>query len=104
MKKRFRPTFLLRCVFLAITVGCLILALKLFDLGQLTATPILIMLALIFIFAWLESVPDFLEYILVRRAERKDKACCLWFIDVSLEEKRAFEKHIDETSDNPTLR
>jgi len=102
--KKVRPTFLLRCVVLAASVGTFLLVLKLSTSGTFTGATILALIAFWFLGIEGGLLPLLLEHILVKRAEGSPRVNSLWFVDVDRERKRELDRHSDATSSNPTLR
>ena len=51
-------------------------------------------------------LPALLEHVLTRRAENDSTGAVnsIWFIDEDEERRTEWDKHEDDTSDNPTIR
>jgi len=102
--RRIRPTFLLRCVVLAVSVGLFVAVFKLSS--SLPATLATGVLLVAFWFLGIDGglLPDLLEYILVRRAGRRQGVVrSIWFVDAEQERDEEREAHEKATSNNPTI-
>lgn len=102
--RKVRPTFLLRCVVLASSVGLFLLVLMLAS-SALTVGTVLFLLAFWYLGIEEDFLPLLLEHVLAKRAQRSvGGGDSLWYVDVEKERKRAVDDHARGTSDNPTIR
>ena len=105
MKRNLRPTFLFRLIVLIILAGLVIGA---FILASSIGLPIIVFFVLIGIwFIGIETglLAEIIEMLLTNKTKSsKESVNSLLFVDTEKERKRQIQEHIDNTSDNPTVR
>ena len=104
--RRLRPTFLLQCVTLGFCLGLVVVVFFIAGLGVLTGSTLIAMLCLWFLGIEGGLFPALLEHMLSRRAESNNTGAVnsIWFVDEDEERRVEWEKHEDDTSNNPTIR
>jgi len=100
--RRFRPTFLLRCVVLAVSVAIFLLVLNFSTSGTFTKTTIFALIVFWFLAIEAGLLPLIMEHLLVKKAEQSKRSGSIWFVDIK--RKRKVDAQSDVNSDNPTIR
>ena len=104
MTRRIRPTFLLRLVTLAISVGIWVAI-----AGAATSSPLRVGTLIVLLLGWFVGLefgvlPSLLERVGAWAYDQQvDATRSIWFIDLDAEERREKERLREATSGNPSL-
>jgi len=104
-KRKLRPSFLLRCVTLGFCTGFAVAVFFIAGMGTITGSTLIAMLCLWFVGIEWGLLPDLIEHMLTQRAVNNNTGVVnsIWFVDEDEERRVEWEKHEDETSNNPTI-
>lgn len=103
-RRRLRPTLLLRCLSLLLTIVVFWITFTVVTATGLTRATILTLAIVWFIGIEAGVIPLLLERWITRSAESAGKASNIWFYDRDAEQKNDLHSFHQDSSENPTVR
>jgi hypothetical protein len=105
MRRRIRPTMLLRCLALAISLALFVFVFLIFGYGSLLGKGLFVFL-IAFWFLGIEGglLPILLEWLLVRKFTRVNSTLRRLLLRAEDNDRKALERLLKDSEENPTIR